>query len=54
MFLVIECFTFIIMYLIICWLIILKQKKIYPQRPILAYTIVGAEVLNFCVRDGNR
>ena len=24
------------------------------QRPIFAYTIVSAEVLNFCVRDGNR
>ena len=45
---------FIIIYLIICWLVNLKQKKNYPQRPILAYTIVGAEVLNFCVRDGNR
>ena len=24
------------------------------RRPIFAYTIVGAEELNFCVRDGNR
>ena len=54
MFLVDECLMFIIIYLIICWLVNLKQKKNYPQRPILAYTIVGAEVLNFCVRDGNR
>ena len=30
-----------------------KQKK-YWQLPIFAYTIVGVEVLNFCVRDGNR
>ena len=54
MFLVDECLMFIIIYLIICWLVNLKQKKNYPQRPILAYTIVGDEVLNFCVRDGNR
>ena len=31
-----------------------KRKKKYWQRPIFANTIVGAEVLNFCVRDGYR
>ena len=31
---------------------IFAQKN--PQRPILPFSIVGAEVLNFCVRDGNR
>ena len=30
------------------------NKKNSWQRPILAFTIVGAEWLNFCVRDGNR
>ena len=33
---------------------VLKTKKIPWRRPIFAYTIVGAEELNFCVRDGNR
>ena len=35
----------------------MKEKKGTKKpwrRPILAYTIVGAEELNFCVRDGNR
>ncbi len=30
------------------------KKKIPWRRPIFALTIVGAEELNFCVRDGNR
>ena len=31
-----------------------QKKKIPWRRPIFANTIVGAEELNFCVRDGNR
>ncbi len=31
-----------------------KIQKKDLQRPTLAYTTIGAEVLNFCVRDGNR
>ena len=31
-----------------------SQKKNYWRLPILAYTIFGVKVLNFCVRDGNR
>ena len=34
--------------------LILKQKKNSWQLPIFAFTIVGVEWLNFCVRDGNR
>ena len=34
-------------------MVVLLIKKAW-QRPIFAYTIVGAVVLNFCVRDGNR
>ena len=31
-----------------------KNYKKNSQLPILAYTIVGVNELNFCVRDGNR
>ena len=34
--------------------VLYKQKKIPWRRPIFAITIVSAEELNFCVRDGNR
>ena len=34
--------------------ILFLYKKNPWQLPIFAYTIVGVEWLNFCVRDGNR
>ena len=38
--------------MILLGLIFMQQKN--SQRPTLAFTTIGAEVLNFCVRDGNR